>query len=918
MNLSKQQVKYKPERYGGTLEPTSVIGISSSGDSRLRVLMSVLSCVLVTAAVFCLAKIFVDGFRLFGAPSIEPVRTSFKPSQVRLFYLGVIAGSGLICAANALYRHSAKAICSLLALYVIVFGRGYRLVANGFIRLINKGFYTVLLQQRKTASQYYLTYFELEDAAPEKEIMYFLFAVLFAMAFLLAYLGVRRCSAFLFAAITLGVTAFPVALDCFESEGCLVALVVICLVMYACRVQGWRRSSPKNTVSSFGSTLKINGKYSAFPAFQQAMIYIVCASLILSAANAAIGFDTFKRSDKADELAKELMYTAETIASGTALDSLGVGTSSALNNGRLSRLGDLDFTGKTMFEVKAKTSNPLYLRSYSSANYTGRRWEQLGPRLYRSYTFWDGFAEDGFYPQFTHNADNASPLYEPASIEVTIKNRSINHRIALTDCRLIPEMSDDLLDKANSKYDGCFTFARFVGESSYKQTIYAKSELLYSPWFFGGLPSSDAPAAVASVVKSGDFNSPNSFYGDYFDDTGEYAEFLENEKTYRAFAADNYLSYPDDIGDWLPGDFDETAQMLFDESVSCLDAGTSYFDIGNYYGAMESYIRRYLQDSAEYTLEPGRTPARRDFVEYFINENHKGYCVHFATAAVLMLRRAGIPARYCEGYIVTHENLTDRDAGGFAKVLDSSSHAWAEVYSPLTGWQAVEFTPYYSDGTQPEENKPPESDSDEEAETESDTDEETDSDTETDSDSAAETDTDTESDTASDSETAAPEAPASPGSTPTAPKAASKLLMFLKSLLKALLLIAFIAAAWLLLRLAVCRIRWLRFLRTDTKKAALAMYFYSLRVMRLMGASKRKGEGEEAFASRAAKLPINAGSKALHEFTRAALSARFGKDPPSGETIRSMQAFIKKLTGNMYASKPRWKKLIIKYILFFD
>ena len=41
-----------------------------------------------------------------------------------------------------------------------------------------------------------------------------------------------------------------------------------------------------------------------------------------------------------------------------------------------------------------------------------------------------------------------------------------------------------------------------------------------------------------------------------------------------------------------------------------------------------------------------------DFAIWFLTEADTGYCIHFATAAVVLLRAAGIPARYVDGYVV--------------------------------------------------------------------------------------------------------------------------------------------------------------------------------------------------------------------------------------------------------------------------
>lgn len=87
-------------------------------------------------------------------------------------------------------------------------------------------------------------------------------------------------------------------------------------------------------------------------------------------------------------------------------------------------------------------------------------------------------------------------------------------------------------------------------------------------------------------------------------------------------------------------------------------------------------------------------------VETFLTKTHEGYCVQFASAAVLLLREAGIPARYVEGYIATgfRNNRGDDAVSRYmTTVRDSNAHAWIEVWYDGIGWVQYETTPaYYS------------------------------------------------------------------------------------------------------------------------------------------------------------------------------------------------------------------------------
>lgn len=105
-------------------------------------------------------------------------------------------------------------------------------------------------------------------------------------------------------------------------------------------------------------------------------------------------------------------------------------------------------------------------------------------------------------------------------------------------------------------------------------------------------------------------------------------------------------------------------------------------------------IQSYIWERADYNTSPGSAPNGEDFVEYFLQESHKGFCAHYASAGVLLCRLAGIPARYVQGYVVTQEDIDKRGgAENFTVNLpDHRAHAWAEIYVRGFGWIPFEFT----------------------------------------------------------------------------------------------------------------------------------------------------------------------------------------------------------------------------------
>ena len=104
-------------------------------------------------------------------------------------------------------------------------------------------------------------------------------------------------------------------------------------------------------------------------------------------------------------------------------------------------------------------------------------------------------------------------------------------------------------------------------------------------------------------------------------------------------------------------------------------------------------VKNYIMKDTTYTLSPGKTPSDRDTVEYFLMENKKGYCTYYATAAVLLLRSVGIPARYVEGMYVPKEVMAECTDGKEISVVDKNAHAWVEVYTDNYGFVPLEVTP---------------------------------------------------------------------------------------------------------------------------------------------------------------------------------------------------------------------------------
>ncbi len=111
---------------------------------------------------------------------------------------------------------------------------------------------------------------------------------------------------------------------------------------------------------------------------------------------------------------------------------------------------------------------------------------------------------------------------------------------------------------------------------------------------------------------------------------------------------------------------------------------------------IEMYLRQfaYSRDAVggyNASSDMGSAEGMADIAERFLFDTGKGYCVHFTSAMVMMLRLCGIPARAVTGYRYSFPF----EARGEYLVSSSCAHTWPEAYIPGAGWVPFEPTSGY-------------------------------------------------------------------------------------------------------------------------------------------------------------------------------------------------------------------------------
>ncbi|OXM86539.1 hypothetical protein CF651_10000 [Paenibacillus rigui] len=189
---------------------------------------------------------------------------------------------------------------------------------------------------------------------------------------------------------------------------------------------------------------------------------------------------------------------------------------------------------------------------------------------------------------------------------------------------------------------------------------------------------------------------------------------------------ETYLQLPPS----LPSRVKELAEQITKDQTSSYDKAAA--------------IERYLSSNYAYSLNGSQPPRNgQDLVDQFLFEQKAGYCDHFSSAMVVMLRSVGVPARWVKGFapgeVIATEwaasesspspsdpSVTSAASAGSVpsaatavsdapktaatdtpsasnststiytvEVRNRDAHSWVEAYLPSLGWVPFEATPGY-------------------------------------------------------------------------------------------------------------------------------------------------------------------------------------------------------------------------------
>jgi transglutaminase-like putative cysteine protease len=101
---------------------------------------------------------------------------------------------------------------------------------------------------------------------------------------------------------------------------------------------------------------------------------------------------------------------------------------------------------------------------------------------------------------------------------------------------------------------------------------------------------------------------------------------------------------------------------------------------------VERALAHFRSEPFFYTLRPPLLSG--DPVDEFLFSSRRGFCEHYASSFVVMMRAAGVPARVVTGYLGGEWNAIAE----YLLVRQAEAHAWAEVWLQGRGWVRVDPT----------------------------------------------------------------------------------------------------------------------------------------------------------------------------------------------------------------------------------
>ncbi|MDR0863086.1 MAG: DUF3488 and transglutaminase-like domain-containing protein [Oscillospiraceae bacterium] len=311
-----------------------------------------------------------------------------------------------------------------------------------------------------------------------------------------------------------------------------------------------------------------------------------------------------------------------------------------LPEGDLRELADFAASEGTVLRVTAESAGNYYLRGFVGEVYVGDGWTELTSARRGEYaTLFSWLHDRGFYGQNQYALLTRVLGSGGETSEILIENTGECAEFVFAPYEVVGNDADKArIGDENLRAEGLrgqreYALNASVGSAANYEQLYA---------LLTAARGREEPSAI---------------------------EYLTSENAYRDFVYENYLEIP------------EQARASLARFLSGLDLPEGKIAFADALLVVNTYL-----DTLTYTEQPEFAYEGGDFLTYFLEDGREGDSVHFATAAALIFRYLGVPARYVEGYRIVGAD------GGAVEVSGKNAAAWTEIYRDGVG-----FVPFEAD-----------------------------------------------------------------------------------------------------------------------------------------------------------------------------------------------------------------------------
>jgi len=330
--------------------------------------------------------------------------------------------------------------------------------------------------------------------------------------------------------------------------------------------------------------------------------------------------------------------------------------------------GSMIISDRSLLEVVVTAPGTFYLRGYSMQHFDGRSWTDNSSFDAYNYQRDEGARNfPGRIAMFHSEVWENEPLLVGMNITRTGDRTNIEY---IPYFMTPPEMHLDTIALGLNNYDVVFPLVR---QSMHQLFAELTTEHPWEELYGNGSPLSMADS-VGEQYRFATFASSPEHLETFVNMHGVTVLNPELETVILPMPnSENYLQVDETTAVQL-------RRIAFEAGINPDASRTEIADA----------VARFVRSSAAYSLTPGIVPEEEDFVLFFLEYMESGFCIHFATAATLMLRSLGVPARFTTGYVFNVPNGYENEV---ITLTDRNAHAWVEVFYDDIGWLYLEATP---------------------------------------------------------------------------------------------------------------------------------------------------------------------------------------------------------------------------------